>query len=196
MIAFDPSVALVVVDVQNDFADPEGSLAVAGGADIIPFVNEHIAEAKAAGAFVAYTQDWHPPHTPHFVPDGGIWPVHCVMDTWGAVLHPDLVVSGPIVRKGSEGEDGYSGFTMRAHGSDATVPTALAGLLREHGVERVVICGLATDYCVLATGLDAVALGFWTSVLVDGVRAVEVTPGDGNRALERLSDAGVTLVGR
>jgi nicotinamidase/pyrazinamidase len=145
MIAFDPSVALVVVDVQNDFADPEGSLAVAGGVDIIPFVNEQIAEAKAAGAFVAYTQDWHPPHTPHFVPDGGIWPVHCVMDTWGAVLHPDLVVSGPIVRKGSEGEDGYSGFTMRADGSDETVPTALAGLLREHGVERVVICGLATD---------------------------------------------------
>src|SRR4051794_19735308 len=76
--AFDPHSALVVVDVQNDFADPAGSLAVRGGADIVPLVNEAVAAADGAGAFVAYTQDWHPSHTPHFAPDGGIWPVHCV----------------------------------------------------------------------------------------------------------------------
>ncbi|HLA16077.1 MAG TPA: isochorismatase family protein, partial [Candidatus Limnocylindrales bacterium] len=141
MTVFDPRTALVVVDVQNDFADPTGSLYVVGGHRIVPFVNKRIREARAAGAVVVYTQDWHPEHTPHFAADGGIWPVHCVRDTWGAAFHPDLVVDGPSVHKGSNGEDGYSGFTMRDPVTGETLPTELEELLREAGIERVVVCG-------------------------------------------------------
>lgn len=194
MERYDPETALIVVDVQNDFADPAGALSVAGGETIIPYVNAQVRAARAAGALVVYTQDWHPAHTPHFAQDGGIWPVHCVIDTWGAALHPALEVAGPLVRKGSNGEDGYSGFTMRDPVSGATVPTELESILRARGIRRVVVCGLATDYCVAATALDAAALGFETSVLRAGIRAVDLQPGDGERALERMAAAGVTIV--
>ncbi len=113
MVTYDSATALVVVDVQNDFADPAGSLSVKGGEAIIPVVNRQVAAARAAGARVVYTQDWHPEHTPHFAKDGGIWPDHCIQGTWGAAFHPALVVDGPVVWKGANGEDGYSGFTMR-----------------------------------------------------------------------------------
>jgi len=192
---YDTTTALIVVDVQNDFADPAGNLSVADGDAIVPYVNGQIAAALAGGAFVAYTQDWHPPSTPHFAKDGGPWPVHCVAGTWGAAFHPALTAdAGPSVHKGANGEDGYSGFTMRDPGSGDLVPTELAALLRAHGVARVVICGLATDYCIRATALDAVALGFPTSVLVEGVRAVDLHPGDGAAALAQLADTGVDLV--
>jgi nicotinamidase/pyrazinamidase len=192
---YDPHTALVVVDLQNDFADPAGSLSVRGGADIVPFVNGEIARARAAGAFVAYTADWHPAHTPHFARDGGVWPVHCVADTWGAEFHPGLAVHGPIVRKGSNGEDGYSGFTMRDPESGATVPTELEARLAAAGARRLVIAGLATDYCVKATALDGVGLGHETAVLLDGVRAVDLQPRDGEAALDEMAAAGVKLVG-
>ncbi|MFH1474390.1 MAG: isochorismatase family protein [Chloroflexota bacterium] len=189
--------ALVAVDVQNDFADPAGGLAVADGAAILPRLNAEIAAATDAGAFVAYTQDWHPAVTPHFAKDGGIWPVHCVGGTWGAELHPDLVAdAGPCVRKGTAGEDGYSGFTMRDPLTGATVSTELDGLLRGRGVRRVVVGGLATDYCVKATVLDALALGYQVEVLVDAVRAVDLAPGDGERALAEMERAGALLVRR
>src|SRR4051794_33060764 len=122
---FDASTALLIVDVQNDFADPKGSLSVKGGDAIVPVVSAAARDAQGAGAFVAYTQDWHPHDTPHFSKDGGIWPVHCVAGTWGAWLHPDLVVLGPTIRKGSNGEDGYSGFTMRDPMTGGTKPTQL-----------------------------------------------------------------------
>ena len=195
VISYGPADALIVVDLQNDFADPAGALSVAGGDGIVSFVNAQVRAARAAGALVTYTQDWHPEHTPHFAQDGGIWPVHCVRNTWGAALHPDLDVAGPIVRKGSNGEDGHSGFTMRDPDSGATAATELEGLLRGRDVRRVVVCGLATDYCVLATALDAAGLGFETAVLLDGVRAVDLQPGDGAAALERLAAAGVALIG-
>jgi nicotinamidase/pyrazinamidase len=92
VVAYDARTALLVVDVQNDFADPDGSLSVAGGIEIIPRLNGEIERATASGAPVLYTQDWHPISTPHFAKDGGIWPVHCVAETWGAAFHPDLVV--------------------------------------------------------------------------------------------------------
>jgi nicotinamidase/pyrazinamidase len=190
---YGPTTALIVVDVQNDFADPAGSLSVAGGAAIVPTVNDEISAAGAAGALVAYTQDWHPPTTPHFAKDGGIWPVHCVADSWGAELHPDLVVDGPRIRKGANGEDGYSGFTMRDPVTGETSPTPLEGLLRERDVDRVVICGLATDYCVKATALDAAGLGFGTSVLADAVAAVNLAAGDGDRAIDEMRAAGVAI---
>jgi nicotinamidase/pyrazinamidase len=188
---YDPQTALIVVDLQNDFADPAGGLTVAGGADIVPAVNLEVASATAAGALVAYTQDWHPPSTPHFAKDGGIWPVHCVADTWGAEFHPALVVVGARVRKGVNGEDGYSGFMTRDPTTGATVATELEGLLRDRGVERVVVCGLATDYCVKATAIDAANLGFETRVLTDAVRAVDLSPGDGDRAIDEMRAAGV-----
>jgi nicotinamidase/pyrazinamidase len=192
---YDSITALVVVDVQNDFADPAGSLSVTGGDAVVPYVNAQISGALAAGALVVYTQDWHPPSTPHFAKYGGPWPVHCVAVTWGADLHPGLITNaGPSVRKGVNGEDGYSGFTMRDPGTGAEVATDLVGLLRARGIRRVVVCGLATDYCVRATALDAVALGYRTSVLLEGVRAVDLQPGDGARALRELADAGVELV--
>jgi nicotinamidase/pyrazinamidase len=192
---YDPATALLVVDVQNDFADPAGGLSVAGGDAVIPIVNDAVAAARAAGALVVATQDWHPETTPHFAKDGGIWPVHCVAGTWGAELHPGLAIpaDAPRVHKGSNGEDGYSGFSMRDPVDGSTMPTALDGLLRSANVRRVVIAGLATDYCVRSTALDAVRLGYDTTVLTDAVAAVDLEPGDGERALAELAAAGVTL---
>lgn len=195
MARYDPTTALIVVDVQNDFADPAGSLSVKGGDAIVPFVNAQIAEARAAGALVVYTADWHPERTPHFASDGGTWPDHCVAGTRGAAFHPALAVEGPVVRKGSHGEDGYSGFTMRDPATGETIPTELEGLLRERGVTHVVVVGLATDYCVRWTALDALRLGFATEVLADGIRAVDLAPGDGDRALEEIRVAGGSIVG-
>ena len=194
MLGFDPRTALIVVDMQNDFADPKGSLSVAGGADTIPVVNAAAWAAIRAGAFVVYTQDWHPEHTPHFAQDGGIWPVHCVGGAWGSALHPALEVVGPSVHKGANGEDGYSGFTMRDPTTSAEIPTELDALLRVRSIERVVVCGLATDYCVKATALDAVRLGYETAALLDGIAAVDLAAGDGDRGLEELRAAGVALV--
>jgi nicotinamidase/pyrazinamidase len=191
--AYGPRVALIVVDVQNDFADPEGSLHVAGGDDAIGFINDEIRAATDGGAFVVYTQDWHPESTPHFEKDGGIWPAHCVAGTWGAELHPELTVAGPAVRKGSNGEDGYSGFTMRDPVSGEETPTELDATLRARGVESVVVVGLATDYCVRATALDAVANGYTTVVLADGIRAVNLSPGDGVRAAAEMTGSGVQI---
>jgi nicotinamidase/pyrazinamidase len=192
---YGPGTALIVVDVQNDFADPAGGLSVVGGDAIVPIVDREIARAVGDGALVVATQDWHPPTTPHFAKDGGIWPVHCVAGTWGAELHPALAVpeDAPRVRKGANGEDGYSGFTMRDPISGKTIATELEALLRAVDIERVVVAGLATDYCVKATALDAVRLGFETHVLTDAIAAVDLEPGDGERALEEMRAAGVGL---
>jgi nicotinamidase/pyrazinamidase len=191
---YDPNTALVVVDVQNDFADPSGSLHVAGASEIVEPLNRQIAAARAASAFVVFTQDWHPERTPHFAKDGGIWPVHCVGGTWGAELHPALDADGGVrVRKGVGGEDGYSGFTVADPVSGATSATGLEDLLRERAIRRVVIAGLATDYCVKATALDAVSLGFDTVVLSDVVRAVDLAPGDGDRAIAEMRERGVVI---
>jgi nicotinamidase/pyrazinamidase len=190
---YDPSTALIVVDVQNDFADPAGSLYVKGAADVVRMVNGETRRAAEAGAYVVYTQDWHPASTAHFAKDGGIWPVHCVADSWGAALHPDLAVVGPSVKKGANGEDGYSGFTMKDPTTGATMPTELEGLLRDRGVGKVVVVGLATDYCVSATALDAARLGFGTEVLQDAIAAVDLAAGDGDRARAAMVAAGCVL---
>ena len=191
---YGSNVALVVVDMQNDFADPQGSLFVKGAASILPLVNSEARLAREAGALVVYTQDWHPETTHHFAKDGGIWPVHCVAGTWGAELHPDLIVDGPIVRKGANGEDGYSGFTMRDPTTGETKPTELEGLLREAGITHVFVCGLATDYCVNATAIDATRLGFETHVLAHLCMPVNLRAGDGQRAIEAMQSAGVEVV--
>jgi nicotinamidase/pyrazinamidase len=190
LLAYGPRTALLVVDVQNDFADPSGSLYVPGAGGVVDHANAQIAAARAAGAPIVYTQDWHPPVTPHFAAHGGTWPVHCVRQTWGAAFHPDLVVAGEVVQKGTGGEDGYSAFTVRDPVTGQERPTRLVTVLRCAGVTGVVVIGLATDYCVLDSALDARRLGFHTVVLAEGVRPVDLQPGDGDRALERMAAAG------
>lgn len=190
---YTPNAALIVVDVQNDFADPEGSLYVTGGEETIPFINAHTAAAQDAGALVVRTQDWHPESTPHFEKDGGIWPVHCVHDTWGAEFHPELVADGPVIQVGTAGEDGYSGFTGRNLDTGEESPTELDRLLRDRGITRVAVVGLATDYCVLDTAVDATRLGFEATLLADGTRAVNIDPGDGARAIAEMVACGVKI---
>jgi len=192
---YDAATALIVVDVQNDFADPDGSLYVAGGERVPPVANDEIALARGARAFVVYSQDWHPAETPHFKSQGGVWPVHCVGGTWGAEFHPDLDVATDaiVLRKGTGGEDGYSVFTVRDPETGEEAATALERTLREHGIERLVIAGLATDYCVKDTVLDARGLGFPVTVLRKAIAAVNLQPEDGARAEQQMRDAGAEL---
>jgi nicotinamidase/pyrazinamidase len=192
---FDGRTALVVVDVQNDFCHPAGSLYVAGGDEIVEPINAMKRAAAAAGAVVVLTQDWHPESTPHFRPEGS-WPVHCVHRTWGAELAADLDPDADVVlRKGTGGEDGYSGFTMRDPVSGEEIPTGLGGLLRERGVERVVVVGLATDVCVAATAADAARLGFDTVVVWELTRPVDPSDPAVEGVRRDLRGQGVRLVG-
>lgn len=193
MADYNDKTALIVVDVQNDFADPKGSLYVKDGEAVVPVINAEIDQARAADTLVVYTQDWHPESTPHFEKDGGVWPVHCVHDTWGAEFHPDLNVIGEVVRKGTGGEDGYSGFTVRDPQTGTEEQTALEDILRRTGIEQVVVAGLATDYCVKATAVDALQKGLATAVLSNGTRAVDLEEGDGRRALEEIQRAGGSI---
>jgi nicotinamidase/pyrazinamidase len=168
---------------------------VQGGERVVPVINRQIAAAIGAGALVVYTQDWHPAHTPHFAQDGGIWPVHCVQDTWGAAFHPDLdVVDGEIVRKGVDGRDGYSGFSVRDPQSGDVDDTVLHEMLQAANVERLVICGLATDYCVVETVLDARTRAYPVEVVADGMAAVNLQPGDGEAAVGRMHGAGAEVL--
>jgi nicotinamidase/pyrazinamidase len=192
---YRPGTALLVVDVQNDFADPRGSLYVMGGEEVVPIVNREIERALFETAVVVYTQDWHPAVTPHFRKYGGNWPVHCVKETWGAAFHEGLIVrQGQIVRKGSDGGDGYSGFNVLDPRTEEVSSTTLVPILRQHGVERLVIVGLATDYCVVETTLDGLRLGFEVTVLTEGIRAVNLRRNDGAKALKRMREAGAKVV--
>lgn len=193
MTDYTSTTGLIVVDVQNDFADPKGNLYVSGGEEVVAACNAEIVRALASGAFVAYTQDWHPESTPHFETDGGTWPVHCVKETWGAELHPRLIVAGPIIRKGSNGEDGYSGFTMRDPETGETTPTELGDLLANRGISRTVVVGLAFDVCVRATALDANRLGHPTTVIEAASAAVELEEGETERTQAELTASGITL---
>ena len=175
--------AIILVDVQNDFC-PGGALPVPEGDRVVPALN---ALLKRVRAFTVATRDWHPPTHCSFKPQGGVWPVHCVSGTRGADFHPDLAADrvAHVVSKATRpDEEAYSGF----QGTD------LADLLRKRGTQRVFVAGLATDYCVKATALDAVKHGFETTVLEDAIRGVEVQPGDCARALEEMKRAGIRLL--
>jgi len=174
--------ALIVVDVQNDFC-PGGALAVPDGDAVVDVVNRMASDAP----FVVATRDWHPPDHGSFAPQGGPWPVHCVRDTPGAQLHSGIDASqiDAIVDKGqSSDREGYSGFEG----------TELERLLREHDIDAVDVVGLALDYCVKATALDARRAGLDVTVHRGATRAVEVSPGDGDRAVQELRAAGVEVV--
>ncbi len=196
MTGYDPATVLLVVDVQNDFADPKGSLYVVGGEAVPAAANAEVDRAREAGALIVYSQDWHPAETPHFAAQGGVWPVHCVGGTWGAEFHPDLDVENDavVLRKGTGGEDGYSVFTVRDPETGEEASTALERTLREHGIERLVVAGLATDYCVKDTVLDARHKGFPVTVLTNAIRAVNLQPDDGARAEQQMREAGAELV--
>jgi nicotinamidase/pyrazinamidase len=175
--------ALLVIDFQNDFT-PGGALAVPRGDEIAERINELAADDRFE--LVLATRDWHPPDHGSFEDQGGPWPVHCVQGTEGAELHPALARAklDVVVDKGQDPEtEGYSGF----EGTD------LERLLRERGIDKVTIVGLATDYCVKNTALDAVRAGFDTNVDSSAVRGVDVQPGDSERALDELRAAGATV---
>ncbi len=195
MPRYDIHTALVAVDLQRDFAAPDGALAVHGGEAVVAAVNRQIDAAVRAGATVVYTRDWHPESTPHFDKDGGVWPMHCVQGTPGADYHSDLrIVDGAFeVLKGTGREDGYSGFTQRDADTGEESTTDLDAYLKEHGITHVIVAGLATDYCVRATALDALRRGYATAVVTDAVAPVDLHPGDGARALAELVEAGGRL---
>ncbi|HZP28574.1 MAG TPA: isochorismatase family protein [Acidimicrobiia bacterium] len=190
---YDERTALLVVDVQNDFADPAGSLYVQGGEEVVAVANREAARARDAGALVVYTRDWHPAETPHFEPYGGIWPVHCVHDTWGAEFHPDLEVDGEQIHKATGPEDGYSAFSVQHLPTGEVRGTGLDELLAKYDVRRIVVVGLATDYCVRETALDALRRGYPVEVVGEGIRAVDLAPGDGDRALAVVEQAGAVV---
>ncbi len=190
---FDATTALVVVDMQHDFGDPSGSLYVTGGEQILPGILAQIQGTLAAGGLVVYTQDWHPEHTPHFAADGGIWPKHCVIDSPGAQFLPGLPIDGPVVRKGTGPQDGYSGFSVMDLQTGATIGTELSAILDENGIMAITVVGLAGDWCVKATAIDGVALGYRTTVPLSLTRFVELQPGDTQAAVSAMKAAGVTV---
>ena len=177
--------ALVVVDVQKDFC-PGGSLAVERGDEVVAPLNRLIEEFLERGEPVYKSRDWHPAATKHFAAYGGTWPVHCVQNTRGAEFHEDLLDDPriQIVSKGTGDEDQYSAFDG----------TALADELRERGVTEVWVGGLATDYCVKNTVLDALGEGFKVRALTEAMRAISLRPGDDARAVEEMRRAGAEII--
>src|SRR5258708_2249780 len=179
--------ALIVVDVQNDFC-PGGSLAVANGDEVVAPLNELMKKFLDRSEPVFKTRDWHPAKTKHFAKYGGVWPVHCVQNTPGAEFHSGLVDDPriTIISKGiDESADGYSGFDG----------TNLAQNLRDQDVEEVWVGGLATDYCVKHTVLDALREGLEVKALADAMRAVNVKPDDGALAITEMRTAGAEIIG-
>ncbi len=183
--------ALIVVDVQNDFC-PGGALAVPEGDRVVPVLNEYIRRFQAAGSPMCATRDWHPRVTRHFKEYGGLWPVHCVQGEPGAEFHPDLELPQGVavvsIKGADPDEDAYSGFHSRGPNGQL-----LADLLRDEGVGRVYVGGLATDYCVKATVLDALRNGFAATFLVDASRGVNLKPGDAEEAIAEMVRAGADV---
>ncbi len=183
--------ALLVVDVQNDFC-PGGALAVPHGDVIIPRVNRTIDQFVRRGLPVLATRDWHPPMTKHFKEFGGAWPPHCVQGTKGARFHPELRLpkDAVILSKGMDPEqDSYSGFqALNDGGRD------LESVIHDLGIDELFLCGLATDYCVRATALDAQRRGMRVHVLEDAIEGVDLKPGDSEAAMEEMRTAGVPFL--
>lgn len=177
--------ALVIVDYQNDFNPPDGALAVPGGSEIAPRLNQ----LARSGQFdlVIATRDWHPADHASFEVHGGTWPVHCVQNTPGAELHPDLDPNAVdvVIDKGEATDtDGYSAFEN----------PELAGILRDHGIGELTVTGLATNFCVKNTALDAMREGFEVTLDTSAMRGIDLQPGDSERALTEVAAAGGTLV--
>ncbi len=180
--------ALLLVDLQNDFFE-QGSLAVPGSNACISTINSYIDFFETKQLPIIATRDWHPTDHCSFISQGGVWPEHCVAGSFGAAFHTDLNIpcSIHIVSKATKKEaDAYSGFEK----------TDLCDYLHSRGVQRLFICGLATDYCVLATVKDAVANQFQVVVLLDAIKAVNVLPDDGDHAVQSMQELGAELITR
>ena len=183
-------VAVLAVDVQRDFC-AGGALAVPDGDQVVPALNRLLDQARRGGRRVYATRDWHPPDSHHFVTGGGRWPVHCVAGTEGARFHRNLQLPEDVivVSKGTEpNADGYSAFDGRL--ADGT---PLDADLIRRGITRLLVGGLATDYCVQASVLDALRWGAHVTLLTDAIAAVDLEPGDGARAVEAMRAAGAEL---
>lgn len=180
----DATQALLLVDLQNDFFPPQGALAVSHGDQIIPVVNEYIKKFQGKDLPIFASRDWHPLKTGHFKGHGGLWPSHCVQNTKGARFHPNVLLpeEAIIVSKGMKPEeDAYSVF--QAYGPDGK---DFRSLLHTLGVKHIYIAGLATDYCVKSTVLDACTMGLQVTVLLDGIRGVDLEVSDSARALDQM----------
>jgi nicotinamidase/pyrazinamidase len=186
----DRTSALLVVDVQNDFC-PGGALPVPEGDRVVPVLSRMSERFAALGMPVYASRDWHPPDSTHFKMNGGLWPVHCVQGTAGAGLREDLRLpaSAMIVTKGQTRTDqGYSAIVGEIGGRGTLLED-----LQTRGIDHLYVGGLATDYCVKHSVLDALRHGIAVTVLTDAIRAVEVAPGDGDRALEQMRSSGAEL---
>ena len=183
--------ALIIVDVQNDFC-AGGALAVQGGDEVVPVLNEYINKFAAAGVPIFAMRDWHPEKTRHFNTDGGTWPPHCVRGTAGADFHPHLKLTknAVVVSKGTAADDdSYSGFdAVNADG------VRLNELLRQGGVERIFVGGLATDYCVKHTVIDGLKNGFKVVLLMDAIRGVNLHPQDSADAIKAMLQSGASTL--
>jgi nicotinamidase/pyrazinamidase len=182
--------ALVLVDPQIDFC-PGGALPVVDGDKIMPILNQYIEKFRRAGVPIFATRDWHPEKTSHFNTGGGPWPPHCIQGSKGAQFHPHLKLplEAVIVSAGmGSDEDGYSGFLGRDDSG-----AQLADLLRQRGVERIFVGGLATDYCVKHTVIDGLKQGFKVVLLEDAVRGVNLRPGDSKQAIEEMVRSGAEV---
>ena len=183
--------ALLVVDVQNDFC-PGGNLAVPGGDEVIPVLNRYLQAFHSAQLPIFVSRDWHPSVTKHFKTYGGMWPLHCVQGTKGSEFHPNLRLpkEAEVVSKGMDpGKDSYSAFQAYAgNGAD------LGALLREQGVKRLFVGGLATDYCVKQSVLGAIREGLKAVILEDAVKGVDVALGDSEKALQEMTEAGAKKI--
>lgn len=182
--------AFLIVDVQVDFC-PGGNLAVPAGDTIIPVINRYVELFRKAGLPLFASRDWHPPVTSHFVQYGGLWPPHCVQGSEGARFHPTLQLFDDVtvVSKGMDpAKDDYSAFHAVTEQG-----TPFPGLLRELGIERLYIGGLATDYCVRASALEGIKQGFAVTVLTDAVKGVNLKRGDSARALKEMARAGAEM---
>jgi nicotinamidase/pyrazinamidase len=185
--------ALLIVDVQNDFC-PGGALPAPGGDRIVPALNRYLAEARVRDMPVYASRDWHPEVTSHFKAHGGEWPPHCIQGTSGAQFHPDLKLPGDavVISKGDElDRPGYSAF----EGHTVEGKTLLDDL-RDREIGRVYVAGIATDYCVKATALDALHAGLQVRILSNAITGIDVRAGDADRALDEMSKAGARLVDR
>lgn len=181
----DNKTAIILVDVQNDFC-PGGSLAVSDGDAVVEPLNTVAAKVRKAGGLVIATRDWHPVNHISFIKQGGLWPPHCIQNTEGAAFHKELIIEDNdiIISKAEAEDDAYSGF----EGTD------LEEILRERGIDKLIIGGLATDYCVKNTVLDGLKSGFPVMLLEDAIRAVNVEPGDGKKAITEMKANGARSV--
>ncbi len=185
-IKIDKRDALIIVDVQNDFL-PGGALEVPDSNSIVPVLNKYIEKFSEAGSTIVATRDWHPLNHCSFRDQGGPWPPHCVQGSKGAEFSPDLRLPPDtiIISKATTADkDAYSGFEG----------TELDSTLRERGIKRLFIGGLATDYCVLNTVKDALGNKYRVYLLIDGIKAVNINPDDGARAEKEMMDAGAVRI--